>query len=85
MVYNLNEIEELEYSKVLFSVPKRKFKRAVDRNLLKRRLKEVYRLNKNLISDKSNYNIAFLYIAKEICEFEQLETAMVKLLTSIKD
>ena len=32
---------------VLISVPKKKFKRAVDRNLLKRRIREIYRLHKS--------------------------------------
>ncbi|WP_341227091.1 ribonuclease P protein component [uncultured Arcticibacterium sp.] len=85
MIYSLNELDERDYSKVLFSVPKRKFKHAVDRNLLKRRLKEAYRLNKNLIPENQNYNIAFLYIAKEIHDYEGLEKAMIKLLTSFKD
>lgn len=85
MIYSLDEVEERNYSKVLFSVPKRKFKRAVDRNLLKRRLKEAYRLNKNLILENQHYNIAFLYIAKDIQDFAQIETAMVKLLTSFSN
>ena len=35
-----------------FSVPKRLFKRAVDRNLLKRRMREVYRINKQYLQEK---------------------------------
>lgn len=36
----------LEYSRIMVSVPKRLFKRAVKRNLLKRRMREAYRLQK---------------------------------------
>lgn len=39
----------LEYSRVMVSVPKRYFKRAVKRNLLKRRIREAYRLQKELL------------------------------------
>ncbi|OJJ23575.1 hypothetical protein BKI52_04220 [marine bacterium AO1-C] len=62
---------------VLFTVPKRNFKHAVDRNAIKRLLKEAYRLNKHLLKDKAgNYKIAtigFVYIAKEKLPFERIQ------------
>ena len=48
---------------IMVSIPKRKFKHAVDRNLLRRRTREAYRLNKTLLSEQTNsigLDIAFL-------------------------
>ena len=68
------------FPQVLFSVPKKQFKKAVDRNLIRRRCKESYRLNKELLvssppEQRPSY-IAFLYLAKEIATYDVIETAM---------
>jgi ribonuclease P protein component len=67
---------------VLFSVPKRQFKHAVDRNLIRRRMKEAYRLNKTLLSGA--FSIAFIYISKEIEKYEVIEKGMKGALKKMK-
>ncbi|MGB1248351.1 MAG: ribonuclease P protein component [Chitinophagales bacterium] len=83
-VYYINSTEK-EYNQVAFSVPKAKFKRAVDRNLLKRRMREAYRLNKNLLSTNNNrtYSIMFVFLSKEIESFEKIEAATIQLIKKI--
>jgi ribonuclease P protein component len=64
----------------MISVSKKNFKRAVDRNLIKRRIRESYRLNKNLLPDSPLYVIAYIYSAKEILTFAQIQERLVKTL-----
>jgi len=76
-------------AQVVFSVPKRLFKRAHDRNLLKRQLREVYRYRKNELYqflELNNRKIAVMivYIAKEKLEFGQIESAMTKVISKFK-
>ena len=72
-----------EATRFLVSVPKRAFKRAVDRNLLKRRIREVYRLNKAEIEGKK-YDIACIYVGKEIVPYSIIETKLLELLLRLK-
>ena len=66
--------EQAESNQVLFSVPKRHFKRAVDRNRIKRQLKEAYRLNKSILSNSEvKICIGYIYTFKEKLPYQKLE------------
>jgi ribonuclease P protein component len=71
--------------KVLFSVSKRKFKKAVDRNFVKRRIKEAYRLNKHLITlPNIELNIGFIYVAGNLMEFSEIQPKIILCLKKLQ-
>jgi len=68
------------------SVPKRRFKRAVKRNLMKRRIREAFRTNKQIlnaaVADGQIQMIA-IYASDQILPFVELENSMKRLLQRI--
>ena len=72
------------------SVGKRHFKRAVDRNLLKRRIREAYRkqkleLKESLMVSGISMDIFFVYSNARISDYSEIETAMASTLVVLKD
>lgn len=70
----------------MVSVPKRCFKRAVKRNLLKRRIREAYRLNKQLLPvsmPDGGTDILFIYSTKEVLDFSAVQEAVTSSLTAV--
>lgn len=84
IVYNIKPKEDYD-KKMGVSVAKKRFKHAVDRNLLKRRLREAYRLNKNLTkpSEKHSIDILFIYTSSQIADFATIEKSMKELLEKL--
>ena len=69
-------------NKVLISVSKKNIKSAVKRNLIKRRIKESYRLNKKQLSN-SGYSIAIIYVDNKILKFKKIDDFIKKVLKNI--
>ena len=85
LVFLLKE-ENTKEVKVLFSVPKKYFKKAIWRNTIRRRIKEAYRINSYFRSPvNTELQMAFIYISKEIIDYKEIEVAVKELLTQLKN
>lgn len=67
--------QNVDKQQLLITVPKRTFKKAVDRNKIKRRIREAYRLNKKHfpITTKNPLMIAYIYTAKESLNYQLIQ------------
>lgn len=72
----------LEYPRMMVSVSKRFFKRAVKRNLLKRRIREAYRHLKHDLP--SNCDLFIIYNTKEIMDYASIYASVEKIVSNLK-
>lgn len=71
---------------VLFSVPKKFHKRANKRNVLRRRTKEAYRLQKQIVhtvARESNLDLALIYSSKEVLPYKTIKNAIRRVLETL--
>lgn len=81
---------DLEFSRIVVAVPKRLFKRAVKRNLLKRRIREAYRLQKELLSaapgaTATGFDILLQYNSTEVADFASIRADVAVVLRRIAE
>lgn len=85
----IDDSEKVGLFQAAFTVPKRNFKRAVDRNLLKRRIKESYRLQRNSFKNhcKSEgicIQMMLIYTGKKEHSYVQIEKAIIRALDKLE-
>lgn len=74
------------HHKVAFSVPKRFFKHAVDRNRVKRMMRECYRLQQHTINDEKaqSYHFMWIYQSNKLPDYEHLERLMLSIIQQLQ-
>jgi len=85
VIFSFEKTNETEMPKLLITVSKRHLKRAVDRNKVKRLVREAYRNNKNsfLASYKNNESslmFGLIYNAKTILSYAEIEKKIILIL-----
>ena len=79
--YRFLKRDDAAPSRIVVSVPKRNFKRAVKRNLLKRRIRESYRLQKDLLGQ--GVDILFVYTPREVLTSGEIFADMTAVLKEV--
>ncbi|WP_243349883.1 ribonuclease P protein component [Parabacteroides sp. FAFU027] len=88
VVYVTSTEEQEAQAAMMVSVSKKKFKRAVKRNYIKRRVKEAYRLNKHLLQipeSVGNISIAFIYLSGGFKSFDSLNQKMEEIMLQLNE
>ena len=90
IIYSIDYNNEDVFLKALIVVPKKRVRLASDRNVIKRRVKEAYRLQKSeleqyLKSNNHQLNLAIIYQKHEILDYKLIEEKIKLLLSRLKE
>lgn len=85
VICKFSEPEPGNPAKILISVPKKNFRHAVTRNLIRRRIREIYRKHKpgfyqNLRKLNSKCLFALIYNSKQVLKSSELEPKIIVIL-----
>ena len=84
------EGENLPAASIMVSVPKKRFKRAVKRNRVKRQIREAYRMHKDILLDAleaagRKVAVAFIWLDNELHDSSEVEAKVKKLLQLVAE
>jgi ribonuclease P protein component len=90
VTWMLESLDNTSPVQVLMSVPKYNFRKAVHRNLIRRRMKEAYRINKHiiynfLVAKRQQMTLCITYTAKEIVPFDLIQGKIILLLQRLTE
>jgi len=70
-------------TKTLFSVSKKKLPRAVDRNKVKRILKDLYFKKHSKPQDNQKYHLGFVYLSSKLITYKEISKSMERIMNKI--
>ena len=82
-VWMVNNHRHHSCAQFLISVPKKRLRHAVDRVLMRRRMREAYRLSRQLLSEDSRLDIAFIYVGNQTAPYADCRRSVRKILSRI--
>ena len=74
---------DAEVNRMMVSVPKKSFKRAVKRNLLKRRIRESWRKQKHMLTVGGKLDILFMYAVKDVLSYDDIYAAVGQIIENL--
>lgn len=87
VVYLQHEQSPIHSCSILITVPKKRIKKAVHRNRIKRLIRESYRLSKELVNDielgEQSLDIAFVYVKDTVSDYKEIQKGVKKALKQI--
>ena len=88
MVYAEHSMHNEMSAEILFSTPKKFLKRANKRNKVRRRMREAYRLNKEILLSSNSprvMQVALIYSSKEVIDYKTIENATKRILEKLAE
>lgn len=90
VIYLVEKNLDVDHPQVLISVSKSRFKKAVDRNLIKRRIRESYRKNKSYLcqscqSKNITLLLSLIYTGKTILSYAEIEKKIILILQRLNE
>ena len=85
MAWRVDCSRSVTVPRFLVSVPKKRLRHAVDRVTMRRRIREAYRLNRDLIPCDLPVDIVFVYVADSLLPYAKVQSALRRLLAKVAD
>lgn len=83
LAWRVDDQREVKVPRFLVSVPKKRIRHAVDRVTMRRRIREAYRLNRDILPRELPVDLAFIYVADTLLTYAKVEASVRRLLRDV--